>query len=477
MSASDASKKQPKADDEEDWTKYADASYASEYDPWADMVEAEPVEDEEFDEDEFDDIDEITSRTQDIPRAPAPNGIAHLVRIGICNPCLARVSGMRFAEDTLEKNGEVFRANAQTRDPDLEVDESVDCCPFCEDLFTDAPIIADRICAALADVEFTRAQLGAHFAKDHVQAEEEMRTRFAATGSRPLKASLVEVVQKAVVERMPAVKWVKEKPEVMVLFDTLTLGVQVDIRSLFLYGRYRKLSREIPQTRWPCRSCRGREGGCDACEGTGRQYQHTIQDLVGDLLTIEFQAVDNAFHGMGREDIDVRCLGSGRPFVVELKSPRRRTTDLDAMVEKVNSAADGMIEISGLRPSNKPEVARIKQTKAEKSYTICFRTETKLEEDEIRTRIGSLSGKMLEQRTPQRVSHRRADKVRKRKVISIANVTFDGDEIQFSVRCESGTYVKELVHSDEGRTTPSVAEILEAECEVIRLDVEDIHAD
>ena len=37
-------------------------------------------------------------------------------------------------------------------------------------------------------------------------------------------------------------------------------------------------------------------------------------------------AEDDAFHGMGREDIDVRCLGRGRPFVVELKSPMRRAS-------------------------------------------------------------------------------------------------------------------------------------------------------
>jgi tRNA pseudouridine synthase 10 len=83
----------------------------------------------------------------------------------------------------------------------------------------------------------------------------------------------------------------------------------------------------------------------------------------------------------------------------------------------------------------------------------------------------------LEQQTPQRVAHRRADKIRKRKVISIENVQVEDNEIEFDVRCESGTYVKELVHSDEGRTNPSVAAVLETDCEVILLDVKDIHAD
>ena len=63
------------------------------------------------------------------------------------------------------------------------------------------------------------------------------------------------------------------------------------------------------------------------------------------------------------------------------------------------------------------------------------------------------------------------------KVVSIDNILVEGNEVQFSVRCEAGTYVKELVHSDEGRTVPSVTSVLERACEVIWLDVEDIHAD
>ena len=50
-------------------------------------------------------------------------------------------------------------------------------------------------------------------------------------------------------------------------------------------------------------------------------------------------------------------------------------------------------------------------------------------------------------------------------------------EIEFTLRCESGTYVKETIHGDNGRTQPSVASLLKAKCEVLWLDVGDIHAD
>ena len=78
---------------------------------------------------------------------------------------------------------------------------------------------------------------------------------------------------------------------------------------------------------------------------------------------------------------------------------------------------------------------------------------------------------VVEQQTPKRVSHRRADKNRKRRIISVDEVNFDGEEIEVTLRCEAGTYIKELVHSDEGRTNPSVAGVLETACEVIWLDV------
>ena len=100
----------------------------------------------------------------------------------------------------------------------------------------------------------------------------------------------------------------------------------------------------------------------------------------------------------------------------------------------------------------------------------------------IKSAIMSLEGTKLAQRTPDRVAHRRADLIRRREVVTVhepvVEVMDDGStEIEFTLRCESGTYVKETIHGDNGRTQPSVASILKAKCEVIWLDVGDIHAD
>ncbi len=104
------------------------------------------------------------------------------------------------------------------------------------------------------------------------------------------------------------------------------------------------------------------------------------------------------------------------------------------------------------------------------------------ERDYIMEIMTNLQGCTLAQRTPERVAHRRADKIRKRKVLETSTPSIkeneDGNLIaEFSLRCESGTYVKETVHGDNGRTQPSIASLIKAKCTVEWLDVADIHAD
>ena len=96
--------------------------------------------------------------------------------------------------------------------------------------------------------------------------------------------------------------------------------------------------------------------------------------------------------------------------------------------------------------------------------------------------IKKLEGVNLAQRAPERVAHRRADLVRRRKVIETRDASVETDAsgnlaVEFTLRCESGTYVKETVHGDDGRTQPSIASLIKAKCTVEWLDVGDIHAD
>jgi len=76
--------------------------------------------------------------------------------------------------------------------------------------------------------------------------------------------------------------------------------------------------------------------------------------------------------------------------------------------------------------------------------------------------------------TPTRVSHRRADKLRLRRVYSADLIEVKGRLARINVKGESGLYIKELIFGDGGRTQPNLAEILRVDAIVEELDVIDV---
>ncbi|RJU87722.1 MAG: tRNA pseudouridine(54/55) synthase Pus10 [Candidatus Poseidoniales archaeon] len=463
-----------KLEEEDEWQLYASAGYAS-----SELETDEKVsEDDSLEETWFDGDDlefEGNTVNWDSPPCPAPLGIAHVIKIGVCDHCLARISGLN-SRGSGQNSGSSIRDDAFLRDTELKSKIIQDYCPLCENLFDDIDNIVDRVFDTLSDTEFSTMQFGIHLPKDLVQEEDRIRSKYGAQGSYHLKGAIVESIHERIRNLDKEVDFVKEKPDVMVLVDGLTLRVDVDVRPIFLYGRYRKVSRGIPQTRWPCRACRGRAQGCDSCEETGLQYIDSVQDLIGEPIREALGAEDTSFHGMGREDIDVRCLGSGRPFVLEVKKPSKRQLPVEDLVDLVRENALEKVEVDSLTWCTRKKVNEVKQSRSEKTYTIRFRAEGLVDIEAAEKSILSLDGQVIDQETPQRVSHRRAAKIRRRKITSIDNVRFEGDEVEITMRCEAGTYIKELVHSDEGRTTPSVQSVLGTDCEVIWLDVLEIHS-
>ena len=566
-------------DDEEDWMKYASAGFGqTNYSLWDDNPEDE-VEDDELEQLGLDLPEQLGTHMEEIPRAPNPAGLKHLVRVGCCDFCLGRLGGKKRFEQTIEESGIEIRKSVVEGNSHLEnIRDEIPLCTFCENLFEETDLLAEIIYERIAPYELKRLQLGTRFPKDQIEDEDGERKRYGASGSDGLKTGLVSEIARKLNAKLKDVKLVNEKPHLLALIDVLTLTVELDVRAHYIYGRYRKLERGIPQTRWPCRACKGR--GCEKCNNTGLQYESSVQDLIGNPILESLKATEHSFHGMGREDIDVRCMGRGRPFVIELKEPKLRTCNYQELEELVNKRAAGAIEVTDLRSSTRSEVVRIKDTPADKSYTIRFsltpmneaeydvltapldltkedknsrkrkprrgdnrKDNTKplpseivtedtgydesalsklkkaeLEticvdnnlaksgkkadliarilampppgsvcfelpnEETIRTAIMSLQGTKLAQRTPDRVAHRRADLIRRRDVVAVheplIEIMDDGStEVEFTLRCESGTYVKETIHGDNGRTQPSVASLLKAKCEVLWLDVGDIHAD
>jgi len=163
-------------------------------------------------------------------------------------------------------------------------------------------------------------------------------------------------------------------------------------------------------------------------------------------------------------------LGRGRPFVVEVKAPRRRTVDLEEIAARINEEAGGKVEVLDLRPATADLVKKVKDLHADKRYRARVTLERPVSEEALREALAGLVGE-IKQRTPIRVRHRRADLVRRRRVHEATGKLLSPTEAEVEFLCEGGLYVKELVSGDEGGTHPSLAELLGVPARVTELDV------
>jgi len=330
--------------------------------------------------------------------------------------------------------------------------------------------LAGLVARKLEPWEFETFRIGSKIDFEMAAREESLWAELSLTAPEPLKAEVNREVGKRVsdIVRKEAAL---DSPDVVAVLDTAFDHVDLQVNPLYLRGRYRKLSRGVPQTRWPCRRCRGK--GCDRCGGTGKMYPTSVEEVIAAEIMRESGGTGHALHGMGREDVDARMLGRGRPFIVEIKEPRKRRIDLEAAVRRIN--ASGIVEVDRLVPATGVDVVALKEDRAAKTYRVLLQMASPVDEAKLKATLPVLVGEPIAQRTPGRVVHRRADTTRARRLLSAEVVGVEGDRAELRVTAEAGTYIKEWVHGDGGRTRPSLAERLGAACEVLELDVLDVH--
>uniref|UniRef100_A0A5K4EZD4 tRNA pseudouridine(55) synthase n=2 Tax=Schistosoma mansoni TaxID=6183 RepID=A0A5K4EZD4_SCHMA len=314
---------------------------------------------------------------------------------------------------------------------------------------------------------------------------------------------------------------------------------------LYLAGRYVKLSRRLPQSPWII--------------GSQRKLDSSVEELITQPILPRFGAnAQSCFITSGREDVDVRCLGLGRPFAIELSNyellPSQiiqrwsvnnklavecnedEPLDLLKLASFINSTTQGRVFIRDLQlVSSKSATAALKLGEMHKAK--CYRAvcwcpqggintellmkmlqyttllnQTNENIDHVNTihwppnKINSMKyGKIyfgpldIHQLTPIRVLHRRPLLNRKRTIYNLCFMSyvetigvniFEFDDFKswsklypedelfiLEIRCEAGTYVKELVHGDLGRCNPSLASIFGRQLDILALDVIGVELD
>lgn len=94
--------------------------------------------------------------------------------------------------------------------------------------------------------------------------------------------------------------------------------------------------------------------------------------------------------------------------------------------------------------------------------------------DEQIAKLAAVKDLTLQQKTPIRVLHRRPLATRERTIYNLSAQLINADDrhhFLLFLKTQAGTYIKEFVHGDFGRTVPSLGNLLNTECDILQLDV------
>ncbi|KAI8320617.1 hypothetical protein GQ54DRAFT_263210 [Martensiomyces pterosporus] len=238
--------------------------------------------------------------------------------------------------------------------------------------------------------------------------------------------------------------------------------------SLYIGGRYLKLERNISQTPFVI--------------DNKRVTELSVSEVIGEPIMALVRSDAYNLVGSGREDADVRMLGDGRPFYVECINPRLKKVSQEQVKEiEDRLASEGSpVQARRLQVIKPEDTAIIKEGEEHKTKLYCALvwfshqlSEEKL--DEINN--AGKKGVLLQQKTPIRVLHRRAPLTRPKQLLALEVTPIEGSFYKVRIESEAGTYIKEFVHGDLGRTTPSLAEMAGATADILELDVENVSLD
>ncbi|XP_004580173.2 tRNA pseudouridine synthase Pus10 isoform X2 [Ochotona princeps] len=236
--------------------------------------------------------------------------------------------------------------------------------------------------------------------------------------------------------------------------------------AVFVAGRYNKYSRNLPQTPW-------------IIDGE-RKLESSVEELISDHLLTEFKAESFNFSSSGREDVDVRTLGNGRPFAVELVNPHRvhfTSQEIKELQQKINKSSN-KIQVRDLQLVTREAIGHMKEGEEEKTktYSALIWINKTIQKKDIEF-LDNIKDLKIDQKTPLRVLHRRPLAVRTRVIHSMETHYVDEHHFRLFLKTQAGTYIKEFVHGDFGRTKPNIGSLMSVTADILELDVESVDVD
>jgi tRNA pseudouridine synthase 10 len=327
-------------------------------------------------------------------------------------------------------------------------------CFICEGLTSKIDSLSKKVLRSVRRYEFSTFSIGVILPSGVQEREDEVRSELRMRGRETIKSEISREVSRFAI-KVTRKKVDKLRPDLTALIDMGSQSVQLATKPLFIHGRYTK-PEGIAQRRGFCERCNGR--GCEVCVNTGYSQEPSVESILASKLGRLMGSTRMKFTWLGSEDVESKVFSpGGRPFIVELKSPEKRTPPRHLVLR---TGKGGLVRVSSLkalagRPTKIPSFVFTTIAKIESPQRISKENLRRLRREMKMARVQFHTSK-------GRLVYKTVYSVRARTV-------GDGTAMIAEIKMDGGLPVKKLVSGES--VSPSLSELLNVPLRCTKFDI------
>ncbi|HXG73607.1 MAG TPA: tRNA pseudouridine(54/55) synthase Pus10 [Candidatus Nitrosotenuis sp.] len=361
----------------------------------------------------------------------------------LCDYCLGRLYTKKLGLTSNKHLGQKIRKKVRKRNTR---------CYICKNIFEDLTQYLAKMLEASDGYEFRTFLVGAILRPSVLDRDDQIRSQFKLKGIDSIKTNITRELAKRFAKKRHK-KYDSVEPDLTFTVDFKTESCSVQSKPLYVFGRYSKQTRGIPQKQKPCENCAGK--GCLSCNRHGISDFDSVEGMICKYLFERFGAQQAKLTWIGGEDSSSLVLGHGRPFFAKIINPKKRSPSIPKKIKSDKIIIKSLKTISKIPTSPVQFVSSVK---------ILVSTENPVSSSDL-LRLDQLKKTTL---AIYENSGKRAEKL-------IYNVSFkkeSDNSFHLYLRVDGGVPLKRLVSGEN--VFPNISDILSNRCKCEIFDFEDI---
>ena len=325
-------------------------------------------------------------------------------------------------------------------------------CFICKNIFENFGMMLSDIYEKSNNVDFKTFNLGIILKNSYLERDDYVKSKFKLKGIENIKFGISTEIAKKISRRKKSTRVVNE-PDLFIQVNFKDESCTIRTKPIFVYGRYNKKIRKLPQKQTSCKKCNGI--GCHNCNFKGLKTLESVESKISNFLIKKFDANQVKINWIGGEDQSSLVLGDGRPFFAKILNPKRRNKTLRKSL-KLEGVSLSELKKIPIPPkgsiSFKSKVSIIVDTEKPLSITQLKKLDV-LKNSQI---LDTTKNKRNNQKQIYKISYKKLGRTS-----FLLDLLLDG-----------GIPIKSFIQTSE--TNPNVSELLENQCKCKSLDFKNI---